>query len=129
MIKVLCIMAGGALGSLARYGLSGMAQRLVSGTFPLGTLTVNLIGSFFAGLLWGITEYFEFSPLFRLFAFIGFLGGFTTFSTYTLETLNLLRSERYFDAGLNILTSNLLAIVLVIAGFIGAKLIINHFTS
>lgn len=119
-------MAGGAIGSLARYGMSGIAQRWIAGTFPMGTLTVNLAGSFIAGALWGITEYFELSPLFRLFAFIGFLGGFTTFSTFSLETMNLLRSQRYFDALLNMLASNILAIILVIAGFTGIKLIIHH---
>jgi fluoride exporter len=127
IMKLLYIMAGGALGSAARYWLSGIVQRLTPGTFPAGTLTVNLVGSLIAGMLWGITEYFELSPLFRLFAFIGFLGGFTTFSTFSLETMNLLRSQRYLDAFSNILISNILALVLVIAGFIGTRLIINHF--
>jgi fluoride exporter len=125
VVKVLYIMAGGALGSALRYWLSGFFQRLIAGTFPFGTLSVNLIGSFIAGLLWGITEYFELPPVFRLFAFIGFLGGFTTFSTYSLETMNLLRSQRYLDAAINIVLSNFFAVVLVIVGFITTRMIIN----
>lgn len=119
-------MAGGAVGSALRYGLSGFAQHLTSGTFPLGTLVVNIVGSFLAGVLWGMTELFEFAPMLRLFTFIGFLGGFTTFSTYTLETMNLIRSQRYLDAGINILASNILGIMFIIAGFIGTKLIFNY---
>lgn len=119
-------MAGGAVGSALRYGLSGFTQRLIYGTFPVGTLAVNIVGSFVAGLLWGITELFEFPPMLRLFTFIGFLGGFTTFSTYTLETMNLIRSQRYLDAGINILASNILGIIFIIAGFVGSKLIFNY---
>ncbi len=118
-------MAGGALGSASRYWLSGLAQRLAAGTFPVGTLVVNTVGSLLAGALWGIAEYFELPPVFRLFAFIGFLGGFTTFSTYTLETMNLLRAQRYFDAGISMLLNNALGMLLVITGFIGSRFLIN----
>jgi CrcB protein len=122
-------MAGGALGSGARYWISGLAQRMTRGTFPVGTLSVNIIGSFIAGFLWGLTEYFEWSPSLRLFTFIGFLGGFTTFSTFSLECMQLLRVQRYSDALLNILTSNMLAILFVITGLMGSKLLINYLKS
>ncbi len=77
----------GALGALARYGVSGVVQRRWRTTFPVGTLAVNLTGAFAAGLLLGITSGRS-VPDFALFAGgIGFLGGYTTFSTWMVETV------------------------------------------
>ncbi len=51
MIKIILLLTGGAIGTLARYGLSGLTHRVFEGTFPLGTLMVNLTGSFLIGLI------------------------------------------------------------------------------
>ncbi len=111
--KVISVGFGGFLGAVGRYWLSGLAQRL-SDRFPLGTLSVNLLGSFILGLLATLfLEKMIVSQEIRLFLLVGLLGAFTTYSTFSLETLNLLRSGEWMFAGLNILaniTGTLLAV-------------------
>jgi CrcB protein len=120
-MKIIMLMAGGALGTLARYATSGLAHRIYSGAFPMGTLVVNLAGSLIIGLLWGFAETRNLSPNFRSFAFIGLLGGFTTFSTYALETLTLLRENEIRQAVTYVLANNLLGVILAFAGFFIAR--------
>ncbi len=105
MIKILIIGLGGAAGSVLRYGTSVLMQRMFSkALFPLGTLTVNILGCFLIGYLAGLSENRQlFSPELRMFVFIGFLGGFTTFSTFGLEIFKFARDGQMFTAGLNFL--------------------------
>jgi CrcB protein len=121
-MKIILILAGGALGTLARFYTSGFAQKYISNGFPIGTLVVNLIGSFLIGLLWGFFENQPSTQL-RTFLFVGILGGFTTFSAYSIETLNLFRDGHIRLAGFNILLNNVLGISLALGGFALAKLI------
>jgi len=114
-------MFGGAVGSLARYYLSGWPHKDADWIFPWGTMLVNTTGAFIIGILWGLVDNMNFSPNTRTFIFIGILGGFTTFSTYALETLNLFRDGNFKLALLNIVMSNVLAIFLVFAGFLLAR--------
>jgi CrcB protein len=90
MNRILLVMAGGAAGSLLRY-LAGLAVLGFFPRFPLGTLLVNITGSFAIGVL--MTRIGE--PLapanLRLFWVVGFLGGYTTFSTFEWETYLELR--------------------------------------
>ena len=125
MIKILYVMLGGALGSLARYSVSGWVFRFYQGTFPLGTMAVNLAGSFLIGFLWGFWEARNLSPNIRSFIFIGILGGFTTFSSFSLESMNLLRGGEIKYALINIFGTNLLGLVLVFAGFMLSKAVMN----
>lgn len=124
MAKILLVLAGGGIGSLLRYGASGVFSKVGPG-FPIGTLLVNLIGSFLIGLLWGISEKAAFHPIWRMFLFTGILGGFTTFSAYGLETFNLLREGKLMSAMANILLSNILGIALVIFGFLASRYFVN----
>jgi fluoride exporter len=123
MFKVLLLILGGAMGTLTRYSISGLAHRYLGSDFPYGTLSVNLLGSFAIGLLWGLFENESLSSAFRSFAFIGFLGGFTTFSSYSLETLNLFRDGQVKIALMNILLNNIFGLVLVFGGFVLARLL------
>lgn len=123
MLKILLLISGGAIGTLARYSLSGVVHRWYGTSFPLGTLAVNLIGSFVIGLLWGMFEREALTSNMRSFLFIGVLGGFTTFSSFSLETLNLLRDGETKWALVNILANNLIGLLLVFAGFALARLI------
>jgi fluoride exporter len=86
----LLVAVGGALGSLARYGVSRLWPATPGG-FPVPTLTVNLIGSFAIGLLymWVLARGGLGTDNARLFWMVGVLGGFTTYSAFALET-NLL---------------------------------------
>lgn len=77
----------GALGAVARYGVSGVVQRLQTTTFPIGTLVVNLTGALGAGLLLGIGTGRDVPDLILLAAGVGFLGGYSTFSTWMVETV------------------------------------------
>ena len=121
MTKLLLIAAGGAIGAVLRFGVSGMALRLFGETFPWGTLAVNLMGSFVLGLLWALSERMPFPPELTAFLFIGVLGAFTTFSTYSLESFNLL-SAGYIRLGLtNIIASTVLGLIAVLLGFVGAR--------
>jgi CrcB protein len=125
IIKILLLLAGGAIGTVSRYALSGLTHKFYDGTFPLGTLMVNVLGSLIIGLLWGLWETANISSHMRTFIFIGILGGFTTFSTYSLETLNMFRDGEVKLAVINVLANNLLGILMVFTGFFAAKYMVN----
>jgi CrcB protein len=92
MGRFLWICLGGALGTGARYLLSGWLARLAGPGFPYGTLAVNVIGSFLLGLLMQVSLSTEtFSPTLRLTLTTGVMGGFTTYSTFNYETLQLVQ--------------------------------------
>jgi CrcB protein len=126
MVKVVYILLGGAIGTYLRYAVSGYSYKLLDWTFPVGTLMVNLLGSFAIGLLWGIFESTNLSPNIRVFLFIGILGGFTTFSSYMLETLNLYRDGEMRLAIFNLLANNILGLIMVIGGFFLSKLLVGQ---
>ena len=112
----------GLAGTLCRYWLSGALVRRYGEAFPVGTLAVNLLGCFAAGLLFQLMqERGDFSETARAAVFVGLLGGFTTFSSYGLQTFALLRDGRAGLAALNVVGSNLLGVLLVFAGYALAK--------
>jgi len=103
MLTLVLVGAGGFLGAIARYLVSGWVQNSTS-SFPWGTLAVNFIGCILIVLLMGITENRQwFSPEIRALALIGVLGGFTTFSTFGYETFSLLKSGQLLSAAANIM--------------------------
>ena len=125
MLKIVNIAVGGAVGALLRYWVSGVTCRMLSSSFPWGTLAVNLIGSLIIGFLWGLSETVVFSQNLKLFVFIGMLGSFTTFSTFSLENLNLLRDGEYWLVFANISASIIFGLILAAAGFFMAKLLVG----
>jgi fluoride exporter len=91
----IAVAAGGALGSVARYGVGNLARAIAPGWapwMPWGTLAVNVMGSFAIGLLFAWFAARPASDVLRLGLITGVLGGFTTFSAFSVETLELLRS-------------------------------------
>ena len=126
-MKYLCIIIGSGAGGVLRYLLSRWVYSLSSGSFPIGTMVVNLSGCLIIGFLTGIFEQWIISPNMRLFVFVGFLGGFTTFSTFGLETFNLLKEAEIKYALSNLLISNILGVGLVFAGFILSQWLIKVF--
>lgn len=104
MTNILLVGAGGFIGSVLRYLVSGWAQQVAKSVgFPYGTLAVNVIGCFIIGILAQLAESRGvFTGESRLFVFVGILGGFTTFSSFGNETLNLARNSQMMNAFANI---------------------------
>ena len=121
--QLLLVGAGGFIGSVFRFLISGWVQRLaVTGVFPYGTLAVNVIGCFLIGILGGLAEYRQvLEPGQRLFLMIGVLGGFTTFSTFAFETLSLMQDAELLKSLVNTLLQVCLGLAAAFAGFVGAR--------
>jgi len=125
MLKLFCIAAGGALGAVARYGLSPLVQNVAPATFPWGTLCVNTVGSLLIGVFLGISELTPVSSAVRLLFAVGFLGAFTTFSTYSMETLNLFRDKEAMLGFMNIGLNNLLSLLAVLGAYFLSRSVVN----
>lgn len=119
MKSVLLVALGGALGSVARFKLSGwVLHQTPNWRFPAGTLAVNLIGCFIAGLLAGMAVKQDvFTAETRLFLFTGLLGGFTTFSAFGLETLLLLKRGETGVAVTNVVISVVVGLLVAWLGY------------
>ena len=99
MKQLLLIALGGAGGALCRYGLVNLINQFNHGKFPLGTLTVNVLGSFLIGIMYVlIAERLTLHPDWRSILIVGFLGAFTTFSTFSLEVITLLEHGQLVTA-------------------------------
>ena len=117
--KFLWLGVAGGLGTLARYGLAGWAQRAGGGGFPWGTLSVNILGCFLAGLLWMLFENrINIGGEVRVIVLVGFMGGFTTFSSFMLETSLLLRDAEWFRAIGNIMLHNIVGMISLFLGLV-----------
>jgi len=125
MLRLVYIAVGGAAGALLRYWASGVAHRVWGSGFPWGTLSVNLIGSFIIGFLWGMFESMVVSQQARIFLFVGLLGSFTTFSTFSLESFHLIRDGEYGLFFVNIVSSFILGIAFVFAGYFLSRFLLN----
>jgi len=104
MLNYIWVMFGGALGTGARFWLSGFIAQRIGEFFPIGTLAVNVTGSFVIGLFAGIADPqgpFLIAPKFRQFFMIGVCGGYTTFSSFSLQTLDFVQDGDWFKAALN----------------------------
>jgi CrcB protein len=124
MQRWILIGLAGFAGTLMRYALSGWIARRFGETFPLGTLIVNLIGCFLAGLLFYLMfDRYLVNQTVRIVLMIGLLGGFTTFSSFGLQTFTLLRDGEMGLALLNIAVSNLGGLLMVWVGYSLARIL------
>lgn len=124
MTRFLLVALGGALGSTARYGVGLAAGRLFStGTWPWGTLAVNVVGGLAMGWLigWLGLRAGAGQEAIRVFAAVGVLGGFTTFSAFSLETMLMIERRDYASAALYVALSVVLAIAAVFLGLVLAR--------
>jgi len=111
------IAVAGAVGTLARYGVSGLSHRLFGADFAYGTLAVNVAGSLLFGVVWALSEERMAIPvLARTIILVGFMGAFTTFSTFAFETMNYVRDSQFLLAFMNITSNCLLGFAAVISG-------------
>jgi CrcB protein len=117
VVNYLWIALGAVVGASARYFLSGLIARNFSATFPYGTLLINLTGSLVLGFfLIFATERVLLDPHWRLLVAVGFCGSYTTFSSYAFESFALMEQGQWLMMGANILASNVLCLVAVLAG-------------
>ena len=118
MRSVLAVALGGALGSVARWGLPGLVQRWTGSPLPWGTFVVNALGSLAIGFVAALAlERALVPPAFRLFVITGVLGGFTTFSAFSYETFALLREGQWLAAAGYSLGSVMLGVAAALAGY------------
>lgn len=97
-------IAGGA-GSVARYLIGRWAFERFGGSFPVGTLGVNLIGCFALGAAIHLATAWSLSPELRAAVVVGFLGGFTTYSSFNQETITLFSTGAAGAAAVNVLVT------------------------
>lgn len=121
-MRLLLVLAGGALGSAGRYLIGvWMADRFGPG-FPWATLAVNVTGSFLIGLLATLAdEAGSLGPQARVFLVVGVLGGYTTFSSFSLETLRLAEQDSLARAAVNVLASIVLAFGAALLGIAAGR--------
>ena len=110
------VALGGALGALARYGMSGWVYDRMGESFPWGTLVVNLVGCLVLGVAIRWLQVTALAPEVRPFLTIGLLGAFTTFSTFSYETVALLQEGQWLRAGLYVGASVALGLIAMVAG-------------
>lgn len=106
MTKVLLIALAGGFGSVMRYLISGWTQRFANGSFPVGTLCVNVLGCLLIGFLSGaFSGRLLLREEVRIAIVVGFIGGFTTFSAFGFETFSLVNDGETGKAVLNVVLS------------------------
>jgi CrcB protein len=119
LLQMAIVGLGGFFGSALRFAVSGLAHRMLPSTaFPVGTLTVNVLGCLAIGLLAGLAEVRQMlGPEARLFLLFGVLGGFTTFSTFAYETFVLAQGSDHLRAAGNLVAQVVLGLAAAWVGY------------
>ena len=116
------VAIGGALGCVSRYYLTAFIQQRAGPSFPLGTLLINITGSFLLGFIMRYAlQSGAVSAETRMLLTSGFCGGYTTFSTYSYETAMMLDDGEYGRAALYVGSSVVLALAGTLLGFAAAN--------
>jgi CrcB protein len=130
LLAYILIGIGSALGGMSRYFVSGVITNATGGTFPYGTMLVNITGcaviGFFATLTGTDGRLLVGTPA-RQFVMVGICGGYTTFSSFSLETLYLLQAGEWTAAMANAVGSLLLCLFAVWLGYVAAAVINSSF--
>jgi CrcB protein len=120
--RLLLIAVAGALGTLARYGLGGMFQKITLSGLPVGTLIVNIVGCFLFGLIWTLAEErMVIDPEARVIMLGGFMGAFTTFSTFIFETGGFVRESEWLLATGNVAVQTVIGLAFFFVGILVAR--------
>ena len=119
------IAVGSAIGGVSRYLVGGLTQRVMGGTFPVGTLLINVTGSFLLGLILRYAvETPGVTPELRALLTVGLCGGYTTFSTFSYETVALLEDGDWSRAALYVAASLGFSLAATFLGFAAAREIV-----
>lgn len=122
MSLILWVALGGAVGSVLRYVFVRLAAEWIGPAFPYGTLGVNVLGSFAAGLLYVVLVERGAEAQWRALLMVGLLGGFTTFSAFSVDTVRLLEESGSVAALTNVLSNSLLSLgACVVAIWLGRQ--------
>lgn len=111
----LAVALAGAAGSVSRYAVGLMLQRLPI-AFPVGTLIVNVLGAFLIGLFARWLNTPSLDPVWRISLTVGFCGGFTTFSTFSAELIALAQEGKVARAAVYVVLSVSLAVIATLLG-------------
>ncbi|HUZ60419.1 MAG TPA: fluoride efflux transporter CrcB [Hanamia sp.] len=117
------VIIGSSIGGAARYLSQEFVQKNFPSFIPLGTLSVNIVGSFIIGIIYALAERSKISAEVRIFIATGFCGGFTTFSSFAFENVRLLQDGEYFNTALYVVLSLVIGFIAVYLGILFTKLI------
>lgn len=115
--RLFLVASGGGIGAMSRYAVQVWLARSIGTGFPWGTLVVNFVGCFLAGLLFGLAERSRMlTPEMRLFLITGYIGSLTTFSAFALETVNAGRADMTLQPLINIMANTVGCLFLTYLG-------------
>jgi fluoride exporter len=120
--SLLLVGLGSCIGGISRYLSQLLVQKHYPSSFPFGTLSVNITGCFFVGIIYALADRGNImSPATRLLLATGFCGGFTTFSSFAFENISLLRDGEFLYTSMYILLSVVFGLVAVYLGILLIK--------
>lgn len=123
MNNLILVALGGSIGAVFRYLISIFMIQVFGSSFPFGTLLVNVIGSFFMGVIYALGQMSHISPELKALIGIGLLGALTTFSTFSNETLLLMQEGDWLKAILNVVLNLSLCLFMV---YLGQQLVFSR---
>ncbi|WP_025823405.1 fluoride efflux transporter CrcB [Shewanella marina] len=123
MNNILFVALGGSIGAVFRYLISILMIQILGSSFPFGTLTVNILGSFIMGVVYALGELSHISPDIKALVGVGLLGALTTFSTFSNETLLLMQDGAWLKAGLNVVLNISICLFMV---YLGQQLVFSR---
>lgn len=115
MLEALAVAAGGAVGSLGRWGIGRVLSAVLPG-LPAGTFVANVLAGLVIGLVSGANAASPLPPEIKSLLTVGFCGGLSTFSTFTNETFGLMQSGNVAGAAANIAANVAVCLLAVWAG-------------
>jgi CrcB protein len=116
---ILIVGTGGFIGSVMRYLVQFYVEKVMSSTFPMGTLIANVAGSFIIGMVFAIAEKGNLmSSEWRIFLTVGICGGFTTFSAFAYNNFTMIKENSFGQLLYNIGGNLFLGVLAVYLGYI-----------